>query len=76
MGHAAGAPLGPGSRGLMTDLSGGEGWYESGNVVCGNSKLMRQLLPSSNGLNGSVEPGAAATRQESKPTAGGRLLRI
>jgi myo-inositol-1(or 4)-monophosphatase len=31
--------------GLITDLSGGEGWYDSGNVVCANSKLMRQMLP-------------------------------
>ena len=31
--------------GLITDLSGGEGWYDSGNVVCANSKLMRQILP-------------------------------
>ena len=42
---AAGALLVKEAGGLMTDLSGGEGWYESGNVVCGNSKLMRQLLP-------------------------------
>ena len=42
---AAGALLVREAGGLMTDLSGGEGWYESGNVVCGNSKLMRQLLP-------------------------------
>ena len=29
----------------LTDLEGGEAWYESGNIVCGNSKIMRQLLP-------------------------------
>jgi myo-inositol-1(or 4)-monophosphatase len=42
---AAGALLVREAGGLITDLSGGEGWYDSGNVVCGNSKLMRQLLP-------------------------------
>ena len=42
---AAGALLIREAGGLMTDLSGGEQWYESGNVVCSNSKLMRQLLP-------------------------------
>ena len=42
---AAGALLIREAGGLMTDLSGGEHWYDSGNVVCGNSKLMRQLLP-------------------------------
>ena len=42
---AAGALLVREAGGLITDLSGGEGWYDSGNVVCANSKLMRQLLP-------------------------------
>ena len=42
---AAGALLVREAGGLITDLSGGEGWYDSGNVVCGNSKLMRHLLP-------------------------------
>ena len=42
---AAGALLVREAGGLITDLSGGEAWYESGNVVCGNSKVMRQLLP-------------------------------
>lgn len=42
---AAGALLVREAGGLITDLSGGEGWYDSGNVVCANSKLMRQILP-------------------------------
>ena len=42
---AAGSLLIREAGGLITDLSGGEGWYDSGNVVCANSKLMRQLLP-------------------------------
>ena len=42
---AAGALLVREAGGLITDLSGSEGWYDSGNVVCANSKLMRQLLP-------------------------------
>lgn len=42
---AAGALLVREAGGLITDLSGGEGWFGSGNVVCANSKLMRQLLP-------------------------------
>ena len=42
---AAGALLVREAGGLITDLSGGEGWYDSGNVVCANSKLMRQMLP-------------------------------
>ena len=42
---AAGALLVREAGGLITDLSGSEGWYNSGNVVCANSKLMRQLLP-------------------------------
>ncbi|MDP7408143.1 MAG: inositol monophosphatase family protein [Luminiphilus sp.] len=42
---AAGALLVREAGGLITDLSGGEGWYHSGNVVCANSKLMRQILP-------------------------------
>ena len=42
---AAGALLIQEAGGLITDLSGGEHWYDSGNVVCGNNKLMRQLLP-------------------------------
>ena len=42
---AAGALLVREAGGLITDLSGGEGWYNSGNVVCANSKLMRQILP-------------------------------
>ena len=42
---AAGALLVREAGGLVTDLSGGEDWYESGNVVCGNGKLLRQLLP-------------------------------
>ena len=41
----AGALLVREAGGLITDLSGGEGWYDRGNVVCANSKLMRQLLP-------------------------------
>ena len=42
---AAGALLVREAGGLITDLSGGEGWYNSGNVVCANSKLIRQILP-------------------------------
>ena len=42
---AAGAVLVREAGGRITDLSGGAGWYESGDVVCGNGKLMRQLLP-------------------------------
>jgi len=42
---AAGALLVREAGGLITDLSGGDNWFESGNVVCGHSKLMRQLLP-------------------------------
>ena len=42
---AAGALLVREAGGLITDLSGREDWYESGDVVCGNGKLMRQLLP-------------------------------
>ena len=42
---AAGALLVREAGGLITDLSGGEGWYDSGNIVCANSKLMRQILP-------------------------------
>ena len=42
---AAGALLVREAGGLITDLAGGEAWYDTGNVVCGNSKLMRQLLP-------------------------------
>ena len=42
---AAGALLVREAGGLITDLSGCEGWFGSGNVVCANSKLMRQLLP-------------------------------
>ena len=42
---AAGSLLVREAGGLITDLSGGEGWFGSGNVVCANSKLMRQLLP-------------------------------
>ena len=42
---AAGTLLVREAGGLITDLSGGEGWYDSGNVVCANSKLMRQMLP-------------------------------
>ena len=42
---AAGGLLVREAGGLITDLAGGESWYESGNVVCGNGKLMRQLLP-------------------------------
>ena len=42
---AAGALLVREAGGLITDLSGGEGWYDSGNVACANSKLMRQILP-------------------------------
>ena len=42
---AAGALLVREAGGLITDLSGSEGWYDSGNVVCANSKRMRQLLP-------------------------------
>ena len=42
---AAGALLIREAGGLITDLEGGEAWYESGNIVCGNSKIMRQLLP-------------------------------
>jgi myo-inositol-1(or 4)-monophosphatase len=30
--------------GLITDLAGGEDWYDSGNIVCGNRKLLRQML--------------------------------
>ena len=45
MGHAAGALLVREAGGLMTDLSGVKAGTECGNVVCGNSKLMRQLLP-------------------------------
>ena len=41
----AGALLVREAGGLITDLSGGEGWYDSGNIVCANSKLMRQILP-------------------------------
>ena len=42
---AAGALLVREAGGLITDLAGGEDWYESGNIVCGNSKLLRQMLP-------------------------------
>ena len=42
---AAGALLVREAGGLITDLGGGEGWYDSGNIVCANSKLMRQILP-------------------------------
>jgi len=42
---AAGALRVREAGGLITDLSGGEGWYDSGNVVCATSKLMRQILP-------------------------------
>ena len=42
---AAGALLVREAGGLITDLAGGEGWYDSGNIVCANSKLMRQILP-------------------------------
>lgn len=42
---AAGALLVREAGGLVADLTGGESWYESGNVVCGNPKLLRQLLP-------------------------------
>ena len=42
---AAGALLVREAGGLITDLAGGESWYDCGNVVCANSKLIRQLLP-------------------------------
>ena len=42
---AAGALLVREAGGLITDLAGGESWYDSGNIVCANSKLMRQILP-------------------------------
>jgi len=42
---AAGGLLVREAGGLITDLSGSENWYDSGNVVCGNGKLMRHLLP-------------------------------
>ena len=42
---AAGTLLVREAGGLVTDLTGGEGWYDSGNIVCANSKLMRQILP-------------------------------
>ena len=42
---AAGALLVREAGGLITDLAGGEKWYDCGNVVCANSKLIRQLLP-------------------------------
>jgi myo-inositol-1(or 4)-monophosphatase len=41
---AAGALLVREAGGLITDLAGGEDWYDSGNIVCGNRKLLRQML--------------------------------
>jgi myo-inositol-1(or 4)-monophosphatase len=41
---AAGALLVKEAGGLITDLAGGEDWYDSGNIVCGNRKLLRQML--------------------------------
>ena len=41
---AAGALLVREAGGLITDLAGGEAWYETGNIVCGNRKLLRQML--------------------------------
>jgi myo-inositol-1(or 4)-monophosphatase len=41
---AAGALLVREAGGLITDLAGGEAWYETGNIVCGNKKLLRQML--------------------------------
>jgi myo-inositol-1(or 4)-monophosphatase len=41
---AAGSLLVREAGGLITDLAGGEDWYDSGNVVCGNRKLLRQML--------------------------------
>mgnify|MGYP003324264599 CR=1 FL=1 len=41
---AAGALLVKEAGGLIADLAGGEDWYESGNIVCGNRKLLRQML--------------------------------
>tara|TARA_Y100000385_G_scaffold220205_1_gene229778 strand:+ start:913 stop:1707 length:795 start_codon:yes stop_codon:yes gene_type:complete len=41
---AAGALLVREAGGLITDLAGGEAWYESGNIVCSNKKLLRQML--------------------------------
>lgn len=41
---AAGALLVQESGGLITDLAGGEGWQQSGNVVAGNPRIHEALL--------------------------------
>lgn len=41
---AAGALLVREAGGLVTDFAGGEGWYQSGDVVCSNPKMLKTLL--------------------------------
>jgi myo-inositol-1(or 4)-monophosphatase len=42
---AAGALIVREAGGIVTDISGAEGFLESGNIVAGNLKVIRQLLP-------------------------------
>lgn len=42
---AAGALLVKEAGGLVTDFTGGETWFESGDIVCSNPKLLKSLLP-------------------------------
>ena len=42
---AAGALLIKEAGGLVTDFNGGETWYDSGDIVCSNPKLLKSLLP-------------------------------
>ena len=42
---AAGALLVREAGGLITDLNGGDNWYETGNILCANRKLLRHLAP-------------------------------
>ena len=41
---AAGALLVREAGGLITDLDGGDNWYETGNILCANRKLLRHLV--------------------------------
>lgn len=46
---AAGALLVREAGGLITDLQGGENWYQSGDIACGNAKMLKALLPAIQG---------------------------
>lgn len=42
---AAGILLVREAGGLVSDLNGGDDYYETGNIVCGNPKVFREMLP-------------------------------